>query len=335
MNIYIHWLCHSDIINHPNMVSDYQIDSIYHGAVVSGYKILSNLYPWWLYKNQTDIENYNKIWGKGFTLYNLLESEPDKYHISDVDCIIIGIHHTANHQDDYLNSTIQQFKQEFPNIPIFIVDGWDQPHISMRAVELSNYYFKRELPEHIEHIKIKPISFAIPEQYIVNQIPIKIKTFAESIPAMHSWGDHPHLKTYKYTNQIDYYNDYRESYFAYTCCKAGWDCMRHYEILANGCIPWFTDIEKCPRTILTNFPKELCIEAKKLPGVKPGTTIPYNPLQSTYLGDTRMIKPSKDRGLIDDNFSESKYLDLTNKLLKYTKNNLTTSKLIEYIINHI
>jgi hypothetical protein len=33
------------------------------------------------------------------------------------------------------------------------------------------------------------------------------------------------------------------SYFAFTHKRGGWDCMRHYEILASGCVPYMADIQ--------------------------------------------------------------------------------------------
>lgn len=41
--------------------------------------------------------------------------------------------------------------------------------------------------------------------------------------------------TYIFENEEEYYNDYKKSLFAITRKKGGWDCMRHYEILACGC----------------------------------------------------------------------------------------------------
>jgi hypothetical protein len=39
--------------------------------------------------------------------------------------------------------------------------------------------------------------------------------------------------------------------------------MRHYEILANRCIPYFPDIEECPALSLVDFPKEIIKETNK------------------------------------------------------------------------
>jgi hypothetical protein len=70
--------------------------------------------------------------------------------------------------------------------------------------------------------------------------------------------------TYIYNSEKDYYADYSQARFGVTLKKAGWDCMRHYEILANGCIPFFIDIEKCPINTMKLCPKDLFIEANAL-----------------------------------------------------------------------
>ena len=54
---------------------------------------------------------------------------------------------------------------------------------------------------------------------------------------------------------------YRQSMFALTSKKGGWDCLRHYEILAAGCIPIFEDLDSCPPDTLVSFPKKILREA--------------------------------------------------------------------------
>ena len=100
---------------------------------------------------------------------------------------------------------------------------------------------------------------------------------------------------------IAYYIDYNKSYYGVTMKKAGWDCMRHYEILANHCVPYFIDLESCPKQTLTNLPKELLIEAREL----------------------------------SLNFDQSKYDIILNELFNYTRKNLTTKKLAEYLLSKI
>jgi hypothetical protein len=101
-----------------------------------------------------------------------------------------------------------------------------------------------------------PITFSIPEEKIIQSFPKKTKLLSNLIP-----GD---LKTYIYKTEKDYYAEYQSSYFAMTTKKAGWDCMRHYEIIANGCLPYFPDIEQCPPFTMVLFPKHLVIRSNHL-----------------------------------------------------------------------
>jgi hypothetical protein len=149
---------------------------------------------------------------------------------------------------------------------------------------------------------IHPISFSIADEKIVKTIPDKTKFLSNLIP-----GD---TSTYIYNTEEAYYNEYKSSYFAVTCKKAGWDCMRHYEILANGCIPYFVDIEKCPKNTMYLCPKQLFIEAKEM-----------------Y--DTITIKKTNVLSIEDIN----EYYILLTKLLEYTRNHLTTNKMAKYILH--
>jgi hypothetical protein len=56
---------------------------------------------------------------------------------------------------------------------------------------------------------------------------------------------------------------YHRARFAYTQKKGGWDCLRHYEIMANGCIPIFRGLDQCPVDTLTTFPKGLIREVNQ------------------------------------------------------------------------
>jgi hypothetical protein len=73
--------------------------------------------------------------------------------------------------------------------------------------------------------------------------------------------------TFGLGQETEYYAMYKRARFAHTSKKGGWDALRHYEILANGCIPVFSDIAGCPLQTMTTFPKTLLQEcvAKLLP----------------------------------------------------------------------
>jgi len=55
--------------------------------------------------------------------------------------------------------------------------------------------------------------------------------------------------------------------FGVTRKEAGWDCMRHTEVMASGCVPYFVDLEKLPKATLHFYPKDLFRRAKTLEGV--------------------------------------------------------------------
>ena len=147
-----------------------------------------------------------------------------------------------------------------------------------------------------------PINFSIPREKICENYTEKTKILSNLIPGVST--------TYIYNTEEEYYDEYKKSYFAITRLKAGWDCMRHYEILANGCIPYFIDIEKCPMNTMTLLPKELIIEGNKL----------YN--------NKFMYKQINELG--DEEINE--YNILREKLLDHTRKYLTTHKMAEYIL---
>ena len=104
---------------------------------------------------------------------------------------------------------------------------------------------------------LHPITFSIPKEKIYeNYNVIKTKILSNLIPDF--------TLNYIYDNEEEYYNEYKTSYFAITRKKAGWDCMRHYEILANGCIPYFLNIENCPKNTMYLLPKKLFIQSNIL-----------------------------------------------------------------------
>jgi hypothetical protein len=66
-------------------------------------------------------------------------------------------------------------------------------------------------------------------------------------------------------------------------------------------MPYFIGLEDCPKDTLANLPKELLIEGRELA----------------------------------NNFDEQKYFSILNELFDYTKNNLTTKNLANYILSKI
>jgi hypothetical protein len=146
---------------------------------------------------------------------------------------------------------------------------------------------------------IYPITFSIPELKIITGIQHKTKLLSNLIPG--------NISTYIYNTEEEYYNEYKSSLFAITTKKAGWDCMRHYEILASGAIPYFPNIERCPERTMALLPKDLIKEGNAL----------FEKIRIQSINEENLIECNK----------------LITLLLEYTRTNLTTVKMAQYILN--
>lgn len=100
------------------------------------------------------------------------------------------------------------------------------------------------------------MSFSIATEKMTSHVPTKTRLLAQVVP-----GD---KRTYIFNDEPSYYRGYQDSWFALTKKKSGWDCLRHYEILANGCIPVFEGLEHCPANTLTTLPKTLLHQGRAL-----------------------------------------------------------------------
>ncbi len=172
---------------------------------------------------------------------------------------------------------------------VILLDGNDDGNI--HPLSDKHLYFKREL--YTDKKNVVPISFSYPTCKVTLETSEKIQDYGTVIPDDRS--------TYIFKNETDYYNDYNKSYFGVTKKKAGWDCLRHYEILGNRCIPYFLELEKCPKNILTHLSKELLLEAREL----------------------------------TNDFDVEKYHVIQRELFEHTKKYLTTKSMAKYIMDEI
>jgi len=262
MKILYNPLMPSDI-NQADMVSDYQADMVFHGLVKRLGKDVHTFFDmWWHQKKiKEDRPNlFSKIWGKGFTMYGLLDEQDytvldRNEHVGEYDAVVVPIHHTMTRQDGHLKSIIDFFVDRgYGRNRIIVVDGWDRDYICEDAANKCTYY-KREMLDSQEEIA-NPISFAFPEEKI-RELDDSNRSvpFAPLVPVNQSI-DPSYMSTYIYEEEESYYDMYQTAYFSYTSKKGGWDTLRHYEIIANGSIPFFVDIENCPKNTLWNLPKE-------------------------------------------------------------------------------
>jgi len=330
---------------------DYQSDTLFYGLrKLFGDDVVDIMRLWFMYKKDKleRPENFKELWGKAFTCYGLLgdDSKVDREDLGSkvanrfFDFVIIPMHHTVHSMGAVNKSVVHQFLDQvlkhYPPSRVALIDGWDRQDIDL-DISRRCVYFKRELADRYTN-EAFPISFSVPLEKVRKDPPEKTVDFAPLIPSPN------HLDTYIYDDEESYYDDYNKSYFGFTSKKgymedlsSAWDCLRHYEIMAADCVPFFTNIEKCPRHTLENFPKDLCVEAKKLSGVHPGVEGGYNSEEDTYIGPSTKILHGKLRGHIDfDRFDRTAYLDLTHRfsehLLRHLTCEQTATKLIDTMI---
>jgi len=233
-------------------INDYMRDLLYHGLLETENVELECTKPiipaHKQYKSQIDP---GLLWGKGFTASFLIDGEPNlaedvenKIKDKHYDLVIYADARTCL---DYYRLCSDVYDKN----KIFMVDGRDDNEVI--SVADKHLYFKREL---INDSRCQPISFAIPESKIYSGDIMKAMHVATIIPG--------NTLTYIFHTERSYYNDYQISMFGYTRKKMGWDCMRHYEIIANRCVPVFQDVAECPNNTMVNFNKELSLEALDL-----------------------------------------------------------------------
>jgi hypothetical protein len=272
---------------------DYLCDSLYHGLKKTyGADVESANDMWYMYDTMLP-EEKQYLYGKGFSLYGLLNGE-----IKNIPPVAEIIEKIKTHYYTYVvYGSIQQCNlflnvvlDNYPSNKIAFIDGEDRISI-LDDLTQKGVYFKRELIN--EQKDVYPISFGIPAEKIVKTIPAKSRDWAINYPGR--------LNTYIHKSEESYYADYQQSKFAATFKKEGWDCLRHYEILANGCLPYFKDLDTCPQHTLANFPKEILLQAK-------------TKIESA------------------ESFSDKEYTELVSSLLEFTAQNLTTESLVVYVL---
>jgi hypothetical protein len=222
---------------------------------------------------------------------------------------IISNHKNLNNYYDIvvlarIDCTVKEYEQlifeHYPKEKIVIIDGHDGGYIYPEHLPLINkgLYFKREL---VDLNPVNPISFAIPREKCLTEFPNKIRALSNVRP-----GD-----GYIHSTEDAYYQDYAESLFGITYKKGGWDCMRHYEIMANRCVPYFADLEKAPANVMTTLPKNLLLYIKqRVEQMGPDYFLPSNPGWTEYVG-------------------------FENKLHSHFINNCTTDILAQYVLSKV
>jgi len=318
-------------VKQNSRLNDYMHDIVLHGLrEIYGNSVIDYPGVWYMYRDEVKKRNYDvsNLWGKGFTLYNLL-SNYQQIDRTDIENKI-----KANYFDFIIFGSIDKAQLFFDKAinsksKIIFVDGNDSPFINEQITD-KGVYFKRELIS--DNIKnVYPINFAIPKEKIIHTINSKpLNILAPLIPGKYS--------TYIYENEQDYYQSYQNSVFALTYKKMGWDSLRHYEILMNGCIPLFLNIDKCPEKILTNLPKKLLSEIFIQYSWILNQFFPTNIYKKKFLSIEKfflyfinLFKKKYDTATLINTYPE--LFEIKKKMIDYTKKNLTTEKIASNMIS--
>lgn len=207
-----------------------------------------------------DFPDISSIRGNGFTIYGKLPSASKPALKSRAE-ILAGIktnlyesiiYPSVRRCSIFYNLTIRYYEQR----DIITLDGQDDIAVSLFH-SLTSTYYKRELVG-IAKFLARPISFSFPS---VNLPSLDVRAIQKRTLLAEC---QPCAATYLYTRESDYYQAYQDSFFALTTKKGGWDCLRHYEILANGSLPLFPDVGTKPSHTMADFPLHLQIMTNKL-----------------------------------------------------------------------
>jgi hypothetical protein len=267
---------------------DYQAEALFHGlrcllgsgcVDVPRYDIMYNtLAP----------ADRVRLRGRGFTLYGLLPDLPEvdaartawQTRVGDYDLVVIAS--VWRQWRQLIEPWVRDVWRK-----VVIVDGEDAPAFFPYAAHLRRSlrayvaratawrYFKREwlgcgadygvftrwLPGPVRRRLPSPrqarsISFAVPAEKVTDFGQLeKTKDFpchlvdpdlASATAA--SFFSAVGADRYVFETEEDYYADLRTARFGVTTKRAGWDCLRHYELAANGCVLCFRDLDRKPPT---------------------------------------------------------------------------------------
>jgi hypothetical protein len=262
----------------PNYV-DYLADGLFHGLRTAlGADVVDFPKAEPMYRTHS-AERRDALRGHGFTLYGLLDDiDVDRHAVleraeqGEFDLVVFSD----------IWRTFGLFTEWAPQlegrVPMAVIDGADRvepyPYAGLwwrrrgwwflpRALGRATY-FKREitpwtwwfrsyltLPPPVARRlgllrDMRPIAFSIPAEKIVAEPPPKTKEFGSHVVDEEVAPRVGGRTTYAFDSEAAYYDDLRASRFGVTTKRAGWDCLRHYEIAANGAVPCFRDLSSKP-----------------------------------------------------------------------------------------
>ncbi|MDR3458560.1 MAG: hypothetical protein P4N60_14005 [Verrucomicrobiae bacterium] len=195
---------------------------------------------------------FPSVYGRGFTVWS--QPIPDVPRAAralpaDVDLVIYSSYRRQMPIDWRV---LVRNRDKAPRV--VYLDGYDDPFIEPGP----RPYFKRELMAPAPGVL--PTGFCVPDR-LVRPLDVAGKTQLHQTHVQDA--EFTSETGYKFTEEKDYYDDLARSFFGLTMRKGGWDCMRHYEILAAGALVMFKHYDQKPATCAPQCPHFLSYTDKQ------------------------------------------------------------------------
>jgi hypothetical protein len=204
-------------------------------------------------------------YGGFFTIWRTLDDIPvdreniiERIKADDYDLIVFGS----------IYKTYGLFRELKPFLKLdktILLDGED--HVRFRHGTQPFLYFKRELQPKTRYYytykltprflysrlpppgNIQPISFCIPKEKITFGITKKDKVsllqnhIVDEEVRQSNLAPKEASTGHVFNNEADYFRNLQGAQFGITTMRGGWDCLRHYEIAANGAVICFRNLD--------------------------------------------------------------------------------------------
>ena len=251
---------------------DYLADGLLHGLrQLPGLEVVDYPRKECMYEGgrQCKVAPEFGVRGGGFSLYGVL-TEPQ----GGIDRSFIWQRLAAGWFDAVLIGNVWrqwgfllQWRELFAAQPLLLLDGDDDQRLYPRSgtrlrqfgigtgltnlLELpSTHMFKRELTNRSRkrglRLNVHPLAFSIPESLISLKLPNKSQLFPSHIVDRDLSNKLGASANYVFADEQSYRSDLASSRFGITTRRAGWDCLRHYEIAAAGAVICFRDLAQKP-----------------------------------------------------------------------------------------
>ncbi len=201
--------------------------------------------------------NKENFHGKGFTtsthkLEDINSVERNNFKNLNFDAVIIGDKHI--YREEITNEDIELYNK-LSNNNVWYIDGHDlfgygngKDYKQWEGYTIIGNTFKKCFKRELIYTEkdVYPTGFGISKDNIMEINFDKKQLFQKTVPSYALFSSENN--SYIFSSEKEYYEDISISWFGLTCMKGGWDCMRHYEILACGALLLFRDYNKKPET---------------------------------------------------------------------------------------